>query len=130
MLNPAIPLLPPRKFVRRWLKYTFIACNLMATALGLGILGYHWIAKFSWIDAFLNAAMILTGMGPVGELKTDPAKIFASCYALFSGIVFLSGASVAVAPLFHRLLHRFHIQDSKHHHRHIKSDEASSGFAD
>jgi hypothetical protein len=84
----------------------------MAGALAIGILGYHFIAHFTWIDAFLNASMILTGMGPVGTLEKTPAKVFASFYALFSGIVFLSGASVAIAPLFHRLLHRFHIQDS------------------
>ncbi len=112
MFHENIPLASREKFARRWGKYVLLASALMTIALAIGVLGYHFIAAFSWIDAFLNASMILTGMGPVGTLDKVSAKLFASFYALFSGIVFLSGASVAVAPLFHRLLHRFHIQDS------------------
>jgi flagellar biosynthesis protein FliR len=120
MPNPPItiiPLLPARHFARRWLKYVLLATGLMGGGLGIGIVGYHLFAGFNWIDSFLNASMILTGMGPVGTLDKTAAKIFASFYALFSGIVFLSGASVAVAPLFHRLLHRFHLQDTTRYHR-------------
>jgi hypothetical protein len=80
-------------------------------ALLIGILGYHYIAGFDWIDALLNASMILTGMGPVGPLTTTAAKIFASAYALFSGLVFISVIGVVLAPVMHRVLHRFHIDE-------------------
>jgi len=102
---------PRSAFLRRVANHVLAASALIVTALTLGTFGYRFVAKFDWIDAFLNAAMILTGMGPVGALNGTPAKLFASFYALFSGIVFLTGASVAVAPLFHRLLHRFHLED-------------------
>ena len=78
--------------------------------LGLGILGYHVIAGFNWVDSLLNAAMILAGMGPVGVLNSDAAKLFASAYALFSGIVFLATSGVLLAPFLHRLMHRFHLE--------------------
>lgn len=77
----------------------------------IGILGYHIFEGLPWIDSLLNASMILGGMGPVNELKTEAGKIFASLYALFSGIVFIAAASILVAPVFHRFLHKFHIQD-------------------
>lgn len=76
--------------------------------------GYHYFEKLSWLDSFLNAAMILGGMGPVNVLSTRAGKIFAGCYALFSGIVFLAVAGLLFAPLVHRLIHRFHLEyDSK-----------------
>ena len=112
MLNASTPLSPRHVFLKRLLNYGLVASVLMSAALGLGIFGYHFIARFSWIDALLNASMILTGMGPVNPLNGIHAKLFASFYALFSGVVFLTGASVAVAPLFHRLLHRFHLEDA------------------
>jgi len=80
-------------------------------ALLIGILGYHYIAGFDWIDSLLNASMILTGMGPVGPLTTTAAKIFASAYALFSGLVFISVIGVVLAPVMHRVLHKFHIDE-------------------
>jgi hypothetical protein len=79
----------------------------------IGILGYRELEGMAWIDAILNAAMILGGMGPVDPLKTDAGKLFASFYALFSGIVFLVVASLLVAPIFHRLLHHFHLESKK-----------------
>ena len=85
----------------------------MLGALSIGILGYHFIAHLTWIDALLNASMILTGMGPVNTLTTVPGKLFASAYALFSGVFFLAATSVVLAPLLHRLLHRLHVEDSK-----------------
>ncbi len=87
-----------------------IAIVLLCAALLLGIVGYHFIARLSWVDALLNASMILTGMGPVAVLSTSAAKIFASAYALFSGVVFLSTTGVIMAPLVHRVLHRFHLE--------------------
>jgi hypothetical protein len=77
------------------------------------MMGYHHIAKISWIDSLLNASMILTGMGPVNEMTTNGAKLFASFYALFSGIVFLSTVAVIFAPIAHRLLHLLHADDNE-----------------
>jgi hypothetical protein len=78
--------------------------------LGIGLLGYHYLGKLQWIDSLLNASMILGGMGPVDPLHSQTAKIFASCYALFAGLVFIGVATLIVAPFVHRLLHRFHIE--------------------
>lgn len=75
----------------------------------LGVLGYHFFEDIGWIDSLLNASMILGGMGPVTELKTDAGKIFASFYALFSGIVFLVTVGIIFAPIVHRFLHKLHI---------------------
>jgi hypothetical protein len=85
--------------------------SILAIALAIGILGYHFIAGFPWIDALLNASMILTGMGPVGELTSTGAKLFASAYALFSGLVFITVIGVTLAPVLHRVLHEFHIDE-------------------
>jgi len=87
-----------------------LALGLIAVALAIGICGYHFIARLSWIDSLLNASMILGGMGPVDTLQTTAAKLFASFYALFSGLAFIGIASLLVAPFAHRLLHRFHIE--------------------
>jgi len=81
----------------------------VAGSLALGMLGYRGAEGLSWLDAFLNAAMILTGMGPVSEMHTTAGKMFAGCYALFSGVAFLTAVAVLFAPLFHRFLHRFHL---------------------
>ena len=89
-----------------------LALGVVAASLGIGILGYHFIAQFTWIDSLLNASMILGGMGPVGELHTDGAKVFASVYALFSGLVFIGVLATLLAPFVHRLMHRFHIDEA------------------
>jgi hypothetical protein len=83
---------------------------VIGVSLLLGILGYHFVARFSWIDSLLDASMILSGMGPVKNLNSDAAKVFASCYALFSGVVFISATGILLAPMFHRVLHRFHLE--------------------
>jgi hypothetical protein len=85
---------------------------VLAVALSIGVVGYHAVAKLPWIDALLNASMILTGMGPVAPMTTTGSKVFASAYALFSGVVFLSSIGLVLAPLFHRILHKFHLDDS------------------
>jgi hypothetical protein len=90
-----------------------LAIALLAAALLIGVAGYHFIARLSWVDALLNASMILTGMGPVAILTSTSAKIFASLYALFSGVVFLSATGVIMAPVVHRVLHRFHLERGK-----------------
>ena len=79
-------------------------------ALSIGIAGYHWLGQMSWIDALLNASMILGGMGPVNPITTVPAKLFASFYALFSGLFVIAASGVLLAPFLHRLLHRFHLE--------------------
>ena len=105
-------LLPAGKFFWRVVRFATFAGVILLVALGIGVAGYHWFAGFSLIDSLLNASMILTGMGPVGELPDTRAKLFASAYALFSGIIFISAASVFIAPLAHRILHMMHIEDS------------------
>ena len=81
-------ILPPKEFTKRVFKYTIFSICLLAFSLGIGVIGYHYIGKLEWINSIYNASMILTGMGPVDEMKTDDAKLFASAYALFSGVVF------------------------------------------
>ena len=105
-------LLPIRKFVWRVAGFAGAASILIVLALGLGIAGYHWIAGLGLIDALLNASMILGGMGPVDELHGDGAKLFASAYALFSGVVFITVAGIFFTPLIHRILHHFHVDES------------------
>jgi hypothetical protein len=103
------PLLSRRRFAKRVARHLLLAFLLVGIALGIGILGYHCLDGLGWIDSLLNASMILGGMGPVDPLHSSAAKIFASCYALFSGLAFIGIASLIVAPFVHRLLHRFHI---------------------
>ena len=100
-----------RQFFHRMLRALLLSAVVIGSSLFLGILGYHEICGFGWVDSLLNASMILSGMGPVGELKTDGAKVFASFYALFSGVVFISATGILLSPVFHRVLHRFHIEE-------------------
>ena len=95
-------------FVRRLLSHLFVAVVMLLVSLVIGIAGYHHFEHLSLIDAFLNASMLLGGMGPVDMPHTDAGKTFAACYALYSGIVFLLSSTILVAPFVHRLLHRFH----------------------
>jgi hypothetical protein len=105
------PLAPRLVFIQRVIRSIVLAITVSGLALGLGILGYHYIAEFSWIDSLLNASMILGGMGPMGDLPTDAAKVFASFYALFSGLVFISVMGIVLAPAAHRALHLFHMDE-------------------
>jgi len=86
--------------------------GVIALSLGAGIVGYHYLARFAWIDSLLNASMILGGMGPMGDLPNSAAKVFASIYALFSGLIFIGVLGVLLAPFVHRLMHRFHIDEA------------------
>jgi hypothetical protein len=104
-------LLPVHRFLGRVAKTVCFAFLLIVVALAIGVLGYHEFANLPWLDSFLNASMILTGMGPVDPMKTDAAKLFASLYAIFSGSVFLTAIAFVLAPVFHRLLHHFHLDD-------------------
>jgi len=107
------PLASHSVFAQRVIKFAIIAFIVIGVALGIGILGYHYIARFSWIDSLLNASMILGGMGPMGDLPSDAAKIFASFYALFSGLVFISVMGIVLAPAAHRALHLFHLDEEE-----------------
>lgn len=104
------PLLSRAEFRRRVGRHGLVALGIVVSGLGLGVSGYHFLAGLGWIDSLLNASMILGGMGPVDPLKNNAAKIFASLYALFSGLAFISIMSVLVAPFAHRMLHRFHAE--------------------
>ncbi len=99
------------EFKIRLYRYVLGAVGLIVGFLGVGILGYHYLESMSWIDSFLNAAMILGGMGPVDTLKTSSGKIFAGIYALASGIIFLVVAGLFFTPIIHRLLHKFHFEE-------------------
>jgi len=101
---------PPRPFFHRFLAAFGLAASLIGVSLALGILGYRFIAGLGWVDSLLNASMILGGMGPVNTLNTDGAKIFASAYALFSGVVFIMATGVLLSPIFHHVLYKFHLE--------------------
>jgi hypothetical protein len=99
---------------------------VIALALGIGMIGYRAFEPMSWVDAFVNAAMILSGMGPVSSLQTDGGKIFAGCYALFSGLAFLTSLGIIFAPAFHRFLHKFHLEEAKRDQGKDKDTKVSS----
>ena len=104
------PLLSRKAFVKRMWHFAFIALILVGGSLFFGMLGYRYFEGMSWLDACLNASMILGGMGPVDRLTTTGGKLFASFYALFSGVVFLISVGVLIAPIIHRLMHQFYKQ--------------------
>lgn len=107
------PLLARPAYIRRLIKHFIFAVTIIFGALAIGVIGYHSFENLSWLDSLLNASMILGGMGPVDPVKTTGGKLFASMYALFSGIVFLVAVGVIIAPVFHRLIHKFHLSDDK-----------------
>jgi hypothetical protein len=102
-------LLTRAQFLERVAKHALVAAAVLAASLGLGVLGYHCFEGIPWLDALLNVSMILGGMGPVDTLRSTGGKLFASFYALFSGVIFLAAAWILFAPIVHRLLHQFHL---------------------
>src|SRR5213080_4932196 len=104
-------LLSRAEFSKRVGRHGLVALGVLAFGLGIGVVGYHFLGHLKWIDSLLNASMILGGMGPVDPLPSNAAKIFASFYALFSGLAFIGIVSVLLAPFVHRMLHRFHAED-------------------
>jgi len=104
------PLLPRRDYYRRLGRYGLIAAGFLLAGLLVGMGGYHFLEGLPWVDAFANEAMILSGMGPVDPIKTTAGKLFAGCYAIFSGVAFLTTVAVLLAPVVHRFLHRFHLE--------------------
>ena len=103
------PIASRAAFIRRMLACFGMSLAMIAVSLGIGICGYHWTAHLSWLDSLLNASMILGGMGPVDRLDNPAAKVFASAYAIFSGLMFISVMGVILAPVVHRVIHRFHL---------------------
>jgi len=104
------PLATQAEFTRRMLRYGLFTAAIILFSLGIGILGYHYFESLSWLDSLLNASMILGGMGPVNALQTNAGKIFASFYALYSGIILLASVGILATPVFHRFMHRFHLE--------------------
>jgi len=111
--NRHAPLLPRGLFYRRVAVTALVGIGLLAAALALGMVGYRVTEHMSWLDAFANASMILSGMGPLGTLQTRAGKLFAGCYALFSGLAFITLAGVILAPFIHRAFHHFHLADDR-----------------
>ncbi len=103
-------LAPMHVFARRLLVNALVAVGILLFSLGLGMLGYHFLERLSWLDAMLNASMILGGMGPVNPVQTPGGKVFASFYALYCGVILLTSVGVLAAPIFHRFMHYFHLQ--------------------
>lgn len=106
------PVAPRAVFVSRFLRSLVVATGLLTGCLAIGVLGYHYCAQVGWIDSLHNASMILSGMGPVVEIKSTAGKIFSSAYALFSGVAFITNIGIILAPAAHRLFHRLHVDDS------------------
>ena len=109
----ATELSPPNVFYSRVRRGVIYAFALVAVTLGVGIIGYHELEDVSWLDAFHQSALLLSGMGPVIELKSSAGKVFDGVYALFCGIILLAATGFLFAPVLHRILHRFHIEDSR-----------------
>jgi hypothetical protein len=103
------PLLHKRGYIRRIIRFSLLGLLIVFGSLGLGVFGYHYTEAMPWLDAFLNASMILFGMGPVNPVQTDGGKWFASFYAMYSGVAFITIIGVIFAPVFHRFLHKFHL---------------------
>jgi len=97
------------KFVSRLRENLMLALALLAASLVIGMSGYHWLGPMRWTDAFLNAAMLLGGMGPVDPLANDTVKLFAGFYAMYCGVVFIATAGLLLAPVGLHILHRFHL---------------------
>ncbi len=107
------PPLPRTVFVRRMAVHIALAAGLLLGSLGMGMLGYAHFEQLPWMDAFLNSAMLLGGMGPVDAPKTDAGKLFAGLYALYAGLVFLITVAIVFTPIVHRVMHKFHWRDGE-----------------
>ena len=103
------PVISTRAFMRRVIRHGGLVAAFFVFSLGIGVVGYRALAHLSWIDSFLNASMILTGMGPVNPMPSTAAKVFAGLYALYSGVGFLTAMGFLFAPILHRYLHKFHL---------------------
>ena len=107
------PLAKRSVFAKRLALNGIIDLVLLMVSLGVGMLGYHFLEGLSWIDSLLNASMILGGMGPVNPIHTTAGKLFASFYAIYSGVILLASVGILATPIFHRFLHHFHLAEDK-----------------
>ena len=124
------PLAPITVFFWRLGRNFVATLGIVAFSLTLGSLGYHYLGGVSWVDGFLNASMILTGMGPVDRMETTAGKLFAAFYALYSGLAFLTMVAVLITPIYHRFIHTFHLemeQESAQGHTPISSSTSPAG---
>ena len=108
--HKSMPLLPRSEFIKRMIFFALLSAGSVIFSLFMGMIGYRIFDNFSWVDAFVNAAMLMGGMGPVNELHTDAVKIFAGAYAMYCGLVFIIAVGFLIAPVFHRFLHKFHLE--------------------
>ena len=104
------PMASASEFKRRMFRFGTLTTAIILFSLSIGVIGYHYFESMPWIDSVLNASMILGGMGPVNPIRTNTGKIFASFYGLYSGIILLASVGVLATPIFHRFMHRFHLQ--------------------
>ena len=111
--HKSLPLMPFNLFLKRLLRFAFYSSVIIVFSLLSGVLGYHFIEKLSLIDSFLNASMILTGMGPADKMNSEGGKIFAAFYALYSGVAFLSTIAIMFTPVAHRVLHILHLDEKE-----------------
>jgi hypothetical protein len=105
------PLLPRRQFYHRMARSTLAGLSLVAVSLAIGMVGYRYFESLSWLDAYANAAMLLSGEGPLAPLKTTGGKLFAGAYAIYCGIALITSTAVMFAPVVHRIFHKFHLAD-------------------
>jgi hypothetical protein len=117
------PLVSKQSFVRRLVFAAVLSAVLLAVWTVVGMIGYHTLAGLGWVDAFLNSAMIVGGMGPVDVLNNQSAKVFAGFYAILSGVIFLSVFGLLIGPVFHRFMHRFHLDTEEREEPQHKSTE-------
>ena len=110
--NKNDPVAPKNVFITRVFLSFLSSLLVVAVSLGIGTCGYYFFGELAWIDALLNASMILAGMGPVDPMNSVGGKLFATFYCLFSGIVFLTLMAIILAPIYHRFLHNFHFVDA------------------
>ena len=108
------PLLPRPEFLRRLRRHGRWALGVFAISIGIGMSGFHWLAREDWIDAYLDATMLLGGMGPVGKYDCCRAgKIFAGLYALYAGVMFLGASALLIAPVLHRVIHKLRLDEEQ-----------------
>ena len=111
--HKSAPLASPNKFRARVVGAATVSLTFIVTTLGVGMAGYHWIESLPWLDAFHQAAMLLSGMGPVVDVATSAGKLFDGFYAIFCGIALLAVTGILLAPFIHRVMHRFHLEDAE-----------------
>jgi hypothetical protein len=109
--NRTAPVIPWPAFVRRMLRHGGYVLEITTVSIAIGMVGFHLLAQETWLDAFVNTAMLLGGMGPVGEMQSTAGKLFGGFFALYAGLFFITSFAILAAPVIHRLLHKFHADE-------------------